>query len=311
MKTLSRSGFDRAKEIIFKRGREIEKSIFENLFYNGTRKSIVDSVRAFQNEDGGFGNGLESDFRMIESSPMATSIGIRLLKDLDDRYDASDSIQRAIVYLEGVFDENRSGWWSVSKKVNDYPHTPWWEFDIAKNSTVIDASWGNPTAEIIAYFYRYRKYVKKLDARALKDIAIEKLLQKEEFKSEHEIYCYIKLYYELDEEDQRKIEGKIEEAVDKLLIRNRKKWEGYVPRPLDFVKAPDHKKFGVETSLIEAHINQLLDELEQYGKISPSWGDSYYEGDFKGAYHEWEAKLTLETLRILSRYGYIKERDLI
>lgn len=102
--------------------------------------------------------------------------------------------------VEVRFDMHRKGWYSVPSKVNKYPHAPWWEFRDDISMTVIDYSWGNPTAELIGYLYTYRKYLKQLDIYALIQNAITNLNERTEFKSEHEIYSYIRLYNALDNE---------------------------------------------------------------------------------------------------------------
>jgi len=59
--------------------RDLEKYLFEYYFQGGNGAKIIEALKKYQNNDGGFGNGLESDFRQPFSSPMATSIGVRLL----------------------------------------------------------------------------------------------------------------------------------------------------------------------------------------------------------------------------------------
>ncbi|MEA2067299.1 MAG: hypothetical protein U9O65_09480 [Thermotogota bacterium] len=92
-------------------------------------------------------------------------------------------INSAIRYFEGPFNERRNGWYSLNRKVNDYPHAPWWHFDEKTGITVIDKNWGNPSAEIIAYLFKCIQYVDKLDVEKLVDIAINNIVNKEEFNS--------------------------------------------------------------------------------------------------------------------------------
>lgn len=310
MKTLSSSAFKKSKKFIEEKARPIEHSIFSNLFYDGSRENRFESIEFYQNTDGGFGNGIEPDFRLKESSPMATSIGLRYLRELEDRTDVRQSIQKAVVYLEKTYNKERKGWFSVPKSVNLAPHAPWWNYDEEIEMTVIDRSWGNPSAEIIAYLYRYRGYLKIINIKELVELAITKLESKSNFESEHEIYCYLKLYKEVTEVDKLRIEHKIKQAVNQLVKLDKNKWHEYVPRPLDFVKAPDHNKFGLKDEKIQEQLDFLIDELENHGCIKPPWGDSFYDGDLNIAYEEWIGKLTLRSLRRLSRYGRLNENSI-
>lgn len=307
VKTLGISAFKQSKKFIEEKARPIERSIFENLFYNGSRADRVKAILAYQNEDGGFGNGIEPDFRLKKSSPMATSIGLRYLRELEDRTDARQSIQRAIKYLESTYDRARKGWYSVPKSVNSEPHAPWWNYEDNLKMTVIDQNWGNPSAEIIAYLYRYRGYLKILNINDLVENGIFRLESKLKFESEHEIYCYLKLYKEVEEENKLRIEYKLKQAIKQVLVIDDKHWHEYVPMPLDFVKAPDHNKFGIEKEIIESQLDFLVDEIEKNGCIKPPWGESFYSGDLSLAYDEWIGKLTLRALRRLSRYGRLTE----
>ena len=109
----------------------------------------------------GFGKGIEPDFKLIQSSPMTTPIGLRHLSKIDQSDRAQNMISKAIEYLESTFDIDTK----VDKRfprstVNKYPHAPWWEFKNDINMTVIDYSLGNPTAELIGYLYKYKEYLK-------------------------------------------------------------------------------------------------------------------------------------------------------
>lgn len=66
------SNFDRAKVFIKTKARGLERSLFEYEFENGSQESVLAELITYQNKDGGFGNGIEPDFWLPNSSPMAT-----------------------------------------------------------------------------------------------------------------------------------------------------------------------------------------------------------------------------------------------
>lgn len=109
MKKLNKDTFSKVAEAIREYGRPLEKTIFDNHFSNGNSKKILDELKKFQNDDGGFGHGIESDFRLPYSSPMATSVGVRHLSEIDDTKEAREMIKSAIDYFEASFDNTRNG----------------------------------------------------------------------------------------------------------------------------------------------------------------------------------------------------------
>ncbi len=309
LRMLSTDIFEEARKAIMTYGRPLEKSLFEAYFYEGPKANIVEELKKFQNEDGGFGHGLESDFRLPYSSPMATSVGIRHLSKLDELEEARAMIKKAIGYLESCFDENRNGWFAVPKEVNDFPHAPWWHYDEEHGMTIIDSNWGNPSAEILAYLYQYKEYVRNLDVDELIEFAIDAIENKEEFDSENEIYCYIKLYEVLPDNLQRRLKHRIEAAIEQLIEYEKEKWVEYVPTPLDFVENPNADKFGIEGFKIKENLDFMIGQLEQNQKIIPPWGQEFYMEDLKPAYNEWIGELTLKALIRLDQYGAIEKKD--
>ncbi len=305
MKKLSREAFNKIQETINTYARSLEKAIFNDHFDCSDSILIVNELRKFQNEDGGFGHGIESDFRMPNSSPMATSVGVRHLSKLDNLTEAKEMIKKAIHYFEQSFNTERNGWFIASREINDYPHAPWWHFNEDDGMTIVDRNWGNPTAEILAYLYKYRQFINKLEVDSLIEFAIESLENKREFNSENELFCYIKLYEVLDGEVKQRLEKQITRAIPQVIVYDNSKWEEYVPMPLDFVASPEEYNFGVDETSIKANLDFFVYQFETNGEIEPPWGKSFYEGDLKPAYNEWIGVLTLKRLKTLDNYGRV------
>lgn len=306
MEKLTNSTFKECEANIRQYGRKLEKLRFENRFRNGFEEKVAEELEKYQNEDGGFGNALEPDFRLPESSPLATSIALRYLKEVDTPLESQNMIEPAVRYLENSFDKERMGWFAVPKEVNDHPHAWWWHYDEEDDMTIIDKNWGNPSAEIIAYLYRYRNYTSRSDVDRLIDKAIKYIREKEKFKSENELYCYIYLYEEVSRRDKRRLEEHISKAVDQVVVYDEDKWTEYVPRPLDLVDHPDREDFGLREDKIQSNLDFLVNRFKEKKMLEPNWDTSVYEGEFERAIEEWKGVLTLEALNILDNYGVIE-----
>lgn len=305
MRKISKTILNQLNTYMNKEARPLERAIFNYYFNDSSDNDILDSLEAFQNSDGGFGRGLEPDFKLMESSPMATSIGLRHLSRLGNSDRAEKIIAKAIKYLEKTFDVNRKGWYSVPSDVNKYPHAPWWEFKEDINMTVIDYSWGNPTAELIGYLYKYKEYVNDLDVYALINYAITNLKGRKEFKSEHEIYCYIHMYNALDKEFSNQIEDVLKLAISQLMNTNKSEWESYAPTPLKFINIESENYFGIEEKFIDENLDYLVDTLEKQGKMLPTWQWDQYLEQWETSKIEWVGILTLETLLSLRKFSRI------
>ncbi len=305
MKTLDQKYIDLFDDFLLDKGRLIDNKLFTYHFKNGNPIDVIKALKVYQNKDGGFGQGLEPDFRMPDSSAIDTSIGLRILKEFDDHKLVKPMISRAVKYLESTFDKNRKGWFAVPKEVNDYPHTPWWHYDEEQKMTAIDKNWGNPSAELIGYLYKYKKFVNKLDVEKLVDNAIEYINNKQEFNSENELFCYVELYKLLPEKYQEQIKDKISLGISNVIEYDRDKWTDYVPLPLDFISKPDDYWFGIKIEKVEENLDFYVGLIEENTVVDPPWGKDYYKEGLKRSYNNWKGILTLDILKRLDYFDRI------
>jgi len=297
MKTISKYQVNKAGEYIKKNCRPLDSARFDYLFADGKPETIIKELRKFQNSDGGFGHGLESDFLLPDSSPMATTIAFQFLNEIPEPDE--EVIKKAVKYLERIFVIDRPGWFTVSKQVNNYPHAVWWNWDINKKQTVIDDSWGNPTAEITGYLNKYNKFVTVIDLNALTEHAITYWEGKQEFPSEHEVYCFIRLYNHLPVDKAKRLNIKLSEAAEKLVCLDSRKWNTYVPQPLQF------EKFVI--SGVEENLDYLVDTIGENYVWSPNWTWHQYENVWLNQKVKWEGVITFHNLKVLKKYNRIIE----
>lgn len=303
MKRLDKTSFERVAGFFGEVSRPLDTAVFENRFSEPCEDKILRELKRYQNADGGFGNGLEPDFLLPLSSPLATSVAFQYIVDLKSS-DPSEIVGPAVGYLEKTFVPERMGWYAVPEEVNGFAHAPWWHCDGKTGMTVIDRSWGNPSAEIIGYLHRYGKFVTKLDVSGLLENAVEHLDSIEEFRSEHEIYCYIRLYGLLPREISDRMKGRLTEAVGSLVYSDEKDWDEYVPKPLDFVYGSE--KFGITEEQINVQLDYLVGLLETKGVIEPVWSWGVYPDEWKASKRFWTGILTLRALKALDDFGRIE-----
>ena len=53
--------FEKAARFIWENGRLLERRLFDYYFRGGSREGVLSAIRAYRNEDGGFGHALEPD----------------------------------------------------------------------------------------------------------------------------------------------------------------------------------------------------------------------------------------------------------
>lgn len=307
MLTLSSEAFKRASDYVMGNARELERSLIMDRFVSPCDEDVLRALSKYQNKDGGFGNALEPDFRLPLSSPMSTSKAFEIIKAHDGPTMAQPMIISGIRYLENTYNDDRKGWYAVPKEVNDYPHASWWSYDEKTSMTVIDNSWGNPSADIIGVLYTYREHVNFLDINSLVSYAIDYLKKKESFSSQHETYCFINLQKSLPERLSKSLDGPLTRAVSEQVCYDVARWAGYEPRPLDFVNSPDARHYGIPNERIDENLDYLVRALECNDHISPHWDTSDYVGGLRVAINEWKGNLTLRALVALDSFSRIEK----
>lgn len=293
-----------AKNSIKDFGRDLEYYRYLYIFEDGKSIDVVNELKKYQNEDGGFGNALESDMRMPFSSPIATSVAFQIMNEIN--YENCDEIiEKAIEYLENTFNYQKHRWYAANEKINDYPRAPWWDYDNEKKMTVIDYSFGNPTAEILGYLIKQKNKLKKIDIEKEKNYTMRMFIEKENYNSEHEIYCYLRMYNNLNKVDKEKIKPHLENAISSLVVYDQSKWKEYVPQPVHFLEiVEDNEYFGIKKEELLKNLEYISQSIRRdgYMKINFEWGRMPKE--FEKAKKEWIGVFTLKTLKTLEKFNY-------
>ncbi|NLY52402.1 MAG: hypothetical protein GX063_05775 [Firmicutes bacterium] len=121
-----RQSFLKARRWVKRNARPLEAARWEYTFENGTKERVLEILAAYQNEDGGFGHGIEPDFWLSASSPMASWAAARILLEVKAGPDLP-MVQALADYLCRT--QQPTGTWpAVLPDNNAFPHAPWWHW---------------------------------------------------------------------------------------------------------------------------------------------------------------------------------------
>jgi len=295
---MQKDKFVLAKDFIKTKARPLERALLQYEFENGRKEDVIVELEKFQNNDGGFGNGLEPDFRVQTSSALATSVALQTISyiKLDSDYDI---VKKAINYLVDSYNHDSIGWDKVPKEVEQSPRAPWWNYQEPRKD------WGNPNAEILGYFYEYRNLVPNSLLQILTDKAIHHFNNLNEYEF-HEILCYVRLAERVDSSILPSFGGKLKEALNICVERDKDKWAEYTLQPIQVVQSPTSMFYPYFEHVMNDNLQFIINSQTERGSWEPSWSwFGQYEDTWEMAKVEWEGVLTLGNLRVLKLYQLI------
>ncbi|NGP43966.1 hypothetical protein G4V62_03000 [Bacillaceae bacterium SIJ1] len=305
--------FEKATVFMKSKARGLERSRFEYLFENASKESVIAQLKAYQNEDGGFGHGIEPDFWLPLSSPMATWAAGQILLEIDA--DANEPMVKSMVsYLVTTLNIETGMWASVLPENNDYPHAPWWHWQEG-----VQVNWMfNPSVELAAFLVHWSPEKSKGAEKGWTSIgkAIHRLMNQTDM-DRHEINNYqqflkiIKPYestfstkfkYTLDTVSE-KIVALAERSIDKIIST----WKnGYKALPLDFIDIPEHPLCDRLGLLVEQNLNLYVEEMSDEGIWDISWRWGSYPDEFEVARKNWQGILAINRYKQLRAFGYLE-----
>jgi hypothetical protein len=102
MKRLTPAAFRLAREFVVTHARPLDRALFAHEFEGASAESVWGALQAFANEDGGFGQALEPDCRLPDSSILATITAFPLLLRTGAPAD-HPRVSRGIRYLDDTY----------------------------------------------------------------------------------------------------------------------------------------------------------------------------------------------------------------
>jgi hypothetical protein len=304
---MSRQMFDNAARFMRQSARPLERAIFEYHFGDGHRTNVLAELVPYQNEDGGFGNALESDIRAPASSVIATVTALAVLRDIGATED-TPGLPAALTYLMDSYDVTRERWPIVPPEVEEAPHAPWWTY--AESEETFRGFWANPRAAVVSYLWQFRKLVPSPFVESALEAIVADLMRQPQRMEMHDLLAFVDLLEtpELPEEAYQGVLDKLLRALPRSVVADPAQWDGYNLKPIAVVSRPDSPlATAFDPAIIEANLDYEIDRLPAEGVWSPNWSWDFVDADaWAAAEREWQGVVTLRKLRILHNYGRIE-----
>jgi hypothetical protein len=261
----------------------------------------VNALAAFQNPDGGFGRALEPDIRLPDSSALATTVALQILRELGVTSDHA-LVQGAMRYLLSIYNADHLAWPIIPPNVDEAPHAPWWFY---RPDMTLHLS--NPRPEIAGYCVQYADVV----PANLRDSLLESVLAHfatlpDKMDLHDDLVCYVRLAetVELPDSMRATLIAKLTTMIAASVSRDPAMWGGYVMRPLKAVQSPESPFAAVLGDVLAMNLDYEIEHQGDDGAWWPywSWGEMHTEV-WPVAEREWKGALTLTMLKTLRNFG--------
>ena len=306
MKKLTQAAFQRAMAFVREQGRDLDRALLAHHIEAGSADDVLAALASFQNDDGGFGHGLEPDLRTPASSVIATTVAFQNFRSLRVPADHS-MVRRAIEYLLEAYDVSRQVWPIIPPETADAPHAPWWDY--AASEAGFGGFLVNPRVEIVGYLHDYSGIVPTDLLDTLTAAVFEHLASLPDEVEMHDIICFVSLAEtaSLPQSYRDRIWAKLAIAAEHGVAREPEQLTGYVLKPLYLVSSPESPLAAGLADEVAMNLDFEIKQQGEDGAWSPnfSWGEQHPEA-WQIAKREWQARITLSTLRVLRDFGRIE-----
>jgi hypothetical protein len=301
---LPREAFERAREFMQKHARPLERAMFEAEFEAGAPEHALSELQHFQNEDGGFGNGLEPDLTLPDSSVLATAMGLSLLRELGvPPHDPC--VRRAVDWLVGAFDPDLAAWRSVPRQAENHPHAAHWAWSLHEDGL----RWPVgvlPRAEILAAFHRSADFAPAELLADQTDRLVADLARADaSVGADALVGCDLFVRTEQAPARQREAVATAMKVLGETMVnRDPEAWSGYCAKPLKLAPNPEAVLAKPLAAEVQLNLDYEITHQNDDGSWSPNWSwNGAYPEAWAIAEREWRGHLTLNTLGSLAAYG--------
>jgi len=216
MMIYSREDYNKALHYFKHHGRTLDYHLVKNIAED-CKSEVMDALLSFQNEDGGFGNALEPDLRLPNSSAIATEVAINIMTSL--AIEDLDIFNPIIDYLEKTFNHEKGYWVACPPEVDKHPRAEWWNF-----SNVDNFGKYNPSATLVGFIYKYRKDTHVIEIKNHVDHIIQYIKSdKEEAIEEHELFCLQRFLTYMPKKIQESCQPFINQAIESVVEKDASK----------------------------------------------------------------------------------------
>ena len=301
--------FEKARAFIYRNARPLDLARWKYHFENGCREAVMEALICYQNEDGGFGHGIEPDFLNPNSTPIATWAAAEMITEIgwEDKY--HPVIKGILQYLESGadFSAEHKQWLNTVPTNNEYPHAIWWECNGVGELRY------NPTAALAAFILRYAQQgstVYKLGCETAVQ-AVEWLLSQELFVEQHITSCFISLYNAMKHisaqlVDMSAFESRLKALVNCCICQEKDKWGvEYVTMPSDMFLSRDSIFYSDNAELAEYESQHIRRSQQPDGSypVPWQWWTDYKEYEVSANF--WRSAIIIKNMRYLKGFGAI------
>jgi len=280
--------FARARDYLMRCGRPLEQALFRRFFEAGATDDVLSALEGHQTDCGGFldmGEGGPDG-----PSPIGSTVAFQHLVDIGAAADCS-MVQRGIDYFLSTYDHEHNVW-PQAEETPEY-------FERA-----LPRHWGNPSAEIVGYLWRYRVLAPEDFLVHVTDVAMGNLRALALPVPGFSDLCFLRAAKFMLPRHGEEIIEKIAAGVHSNLQLDHRKWDtSYFIKPYWYAMTPEQPLYGPLKDEVEACLDFEIASQEPAGSFRLTFTLTD-QGE-----RTWRSIWTLEALRALKAHGRIEGVD--
>ena len=308
MRKLSREAYGEIRNWVYRNARPLELALWRRRFENGPDGDVLNALRAYQNEDGGFGHALDCDNWNPNSAPYNACVAVGILTELKLFDPAHPMVGGMLGYLGATEFYSPELGWHFTVPTNDaFPHAPWWSYSVRNNHD----NGFHATGALAGYVLRCENEKNPAYGRALAaSHAMAKKIAARGKGDIHEVGAYAawlpgaraaKLDFDLDA-----ISETVAELVNGAIERDPAKWPRYSMRPSQYIDGPESPYYLANEEILERELDYILDTRFDGGVWDISWEWGAYPDEFAIARRWWQGSRAAVTVALLGAFGRIE-----
>lgn len=275
---------------------------YNYIINHGTKDDIVKQMIQYQNADGRFGNGFECDIISPISAAIPTAEAI--FQTYDYNLDTSaEWFAKILSYFENSVSDIPKYWEDVPKEASDYPHAPWWNYEICTTFNP------NPCAVVASAFIRCgTENQKELGYKITKDCF--RLLLSDDFCGDHDSLNILTLINQLMDMKSPLVTDEIIEAMKRRIAENvcfdSALWNEYRFQPLDFIDSPNSFWYDCVKQGVEENLEYWMNHINGQGVWEPNFSWGVNSDIARKVTENWKGYIAVKRVRIFKNFSYIE-----